>query len=147
MLNLLNSLENNPKVPFQLRRYRPSLTIQSEPKNQLTRQHTIQDLLNFKLSGMSSNIPPTQSIIQRKLSIRPSLKLTKITPFVTESGDNCTPIIKRTISLENTKKVDFHPSVLVIYSENGIKKREKLIDEFRVKRKGTRKNCIIIQKK
>ncbi|CAD8179578.1 unnamed protein product [Paramecium octaurelia] len=144
MLNLLNSLENTQKVPFQLRRYRPSLTIQSEPKNQITRQHTIQDLLNFKLAG---NIPPAQPIIQRKLSMRPSLKLAKITPFVTESGDNCTPLIKRTISLENTKKVDFHPSVLVIYSENGIKKREKLVDEFKVKRRGTRKNCIIIQKK
>ncbi|CAD8124327.1 unnamed protein product [Paramecium sonneborni] len=144
MLNLLNSLENNQKFSFQQRRYRPSLTIQSEPKNQLHRQHTIQDLLNLKLSG---NISSNQPTIQRKLSMRPSIKLTKIVPSITEQGDQITPLKNRTISLESSKKVDFHPSVLVIYSENGIKKREKLIDEFKVKRKGNRKNCILIQKK
>ncbi|CAD8108512.1 unnamed protein product [Paramecium primaurelia] len=145
MLNLNNSsFKNNYQFQFQLKRYHPSQTIQSEPKNQLTRQHTIQDLLNLKLSG---NIQSNQPVIQRNLLMRPSLKLAKIKPSITESTDNYSYIKKRTISLENYKKVDFHPSVLVIYSDNGIKKREKLIDECKIKRTGTRKNCIILIKK
>ncbi|CAD8206205.1 unnamed protein product [Paramecium octaurelia] len=142
MFKLQNSLENKHQFPSQTKRYRPSLTIQSEP-NYLINKQQICDLLNFKLSGY---LPSSQPVIQRNLRIRPSLKLTKITPSVTEQTDNCTPIKKRTISLGNLKKVDFHPSVLVIYSENGVKKREKLIDECKVKRKGTRKNCMILIK-
>ncbi|CAK57162.1 unnamed protein product (macronuclear) [Paramecium tetraurelia] len=142
MFKLQNSSENSHQFLFQLKRYRPSLTIQSEPNYLITKQQ-ISDLLNFKQSGYPQTSQPG---IQRNLRIRPSLKLTKITPSVTELADHFTPIKKRTISLGNLKKVDFNPSVLVIYSENGVKKREKLIDDCKVKRKGTRKNCMILIK-
>lgn len=76
--------------------------------------------------------------------MKKSIKLPTLNNFMSDPSDITPNLKKRTSSIETTKKVDFHPSVLVIFSEYGLKRREKLTEEPEIKRSSKRKNCILI---
>lgn len=61
--------------------------------------------------------------------MKQSIKLPTLNNFMGDPPEITNYSKKRTSSIENSKKVDFHPSVLVIFSEYGLKRREKLTEE------------------